>query len=269
MKLVHRTNAHFSDINKLRGKIMAINKGTIYLVGAGPGNPDYLTVKALEVLENADVVMHDNVVSQEILSIAKKAKLIDVGLAGYANISHQKEIATQLVSFVDKDKVVCRLKSGDPFLFGNGGETVNFIIEACKSRHEEIQVEIVPGISSGLGATASLGIPLTHTGVKNSVCIISGHQEENISKHDYMALSSMGTLVLYMSLRSLKEHVGGLLASGMKKDVPVCIIEKGCHADQRVIKTELDNLLKIVIENKIQEPVIFVIGNTIKYSAFI
>lgn len=250
------------------GFSQVVNSGTIYLVGAGPGNPELLTVKAYEVLLRANLVLHDSVVSKEILSIAKNAKLIDAGLAGYANLDHQKMLAQQLVSYASQDAVVCRLKSGDPFLFGNGGETLNFILAACKQAASDIKLEIVPGISSGLGATASLGIPLTHTGIPGSLCIISGHHEVGVAAHDYSALSKMGTLVLYMSLGSLQQHVAGLLGAGLNKDVPVCIIEKGCHADQRVLKTDLQNLLQAAMELKVQEPAIFVIGKTIDHWPF-
>jgi uroporphyrin-III C-methyltransferase len=260
-----QTHSRISTQGAVGYEIMEIKKGTIYLVGAGPGNPGFLTVMAAEVLSKADVVMYDHVVSREILSLAKKAKLINAGLGGYANNEHQKKLADELVTFTSENSVVCRLKSGDPFLFGNGGETVGYIMQALKKLGRKLNLEIVPGISSGLGATASCGIPLTYTGIRKSVCILSGH-EDTVGGHDYNALVKMGTLVLYMSLRTLETHVCGLINAGLPGTTPAWIIEKGCHLDQRTFKTNLHDLVEETQNEFIVEPVIFVIGKSVDFA---
>ena len=232
---------------------MELKRGIVYLVGAGPGEPDLMTVKARQIVEQADVIMHDTVVSKEILALAGRAKLDDAELRGYANRAHQKELAQRLAAYVNPDAIVCRLKSGDPFMFGNGAETLHYLHELG------IEVEIVPGISSGLGAASRAGVALTHGATNATLCMVGGYRGQS-ERLNYKALASMGTVVLYMALGLIGEHVRSLLQAGMAPDKSACIIERGTHADERVFYCTLAEIENVVKANGVSEPAIVILG---------
>jgi len=235
----------------------------IYIVGAGPGDINLLTVKAKKIILNAEVIMHDEVVSESILELAPHAILYNAGFGGYANASHQELLAKKLVSYSLNYSSVVRLKSGDPFLFGNGGETVKFIKEELQNQNISASLEFVPGISSAFAASSSLGLPLTLNGVNKSIAIISGHNDGEI--HDYSKLVSFGTIILYMSAITINNHISGFIENGLDRNTPVLVIQKGCHPDERIFFGLLHETSKLVFDNKIQEPAVFIIGKSIEF----
>ncbi|QCI25053.1 uroporphyrinogen-III C-methyltransferase [Buchnera aphidicola (Rhopalosiphum padi)] len=216
--------------------------GEIILVGAGPGNSGLLTLRALQVLQEADVVLYDRLVSSEILEFVRRdAKCIYVGKsAGVKNIT-QDEIIKLLISLAKKGKKVVRLKGGDPFIFGRGGEE----LEAAKK--EGIDVQVVPGITSAIGISAYTGIPLTHRDYAKGVIFITGHKCANDVSNNWSILSdSSYTLVVYMGTLQASYISQNLILYGRSKSTPIAVIGKGTTIKQKVIIGRLDELDKIV-----------------------
>ncbi|AYN24654.1 siroheme synthase CysG [Buchnera aphidicola] len=216
--------------------------GEIILVGAGPGNSGLLTLRALQVLQEADVVLYDRLVSSEILEfIRRDAQCIYVGKsAGAKNIS-QDEIIKLLISLAKKGKKVVRLKGGDPFIFGRGGEE----LEAAKN--EGIDVQVVPGITSAIGISAYTGIPLTHREYAQGVIFITGHKCQNGMSNNWSILSdSSYTLVVYMGTLQASYISQNLILHGRSKSTPIAVVGKGTTIQQKVVIGRLDELDKIV-----------------------
>lgn len=215
----------------------------VYLVGAGPGDPKLITLKALEILKKADVIIYDRLVNKKILNYAKKdAKLIYVGKKSGKHYKTQEEINRILVEEGKKKKVVVRLKGGDPFVFGRGGE------EILELKKENIPFKIIPGITSAIGVPTSIGLPLTHRKVSSSFTVVTGHEDpkkdEKHVKWDYKA----DTLVILMGVGKLKENMKKLMKYRDPK-TPVCVIEKGLTPKQRIILGTIDNIYKKIILN--------------------
>jgi len=216
--------------------------GEIILVGAGPGNASLLTLRALQILQEADVVLYDHLVSSEVLDfIRRDAKCIYVGKsAGRENIS-QYEIIKLLISLAKEGKKVIRLKGGDPFIFGRGGEE----LEAAKK--EGINVQVVPGITAAIGISAYAGIPLTHRKYSQGVIFITGHKSKNGISNNWSILSdSSYTLVIYMGTLNALNISQKLIFHGRSKSTPIAVIGKGTTIQQRVTIGRLDELDKIV-----------------------
>jgi uroporphyrinogen III methyltransferase/synthase len=212
---------------------------TVYLVGAGPGDPGLLTVRALELIGQADVIVHDRLIPAAALAAARpEAELIDVGKQGGGRSADQAEINRLLVAH-GRVRMVVRLKGGDPFLFGRGGEEVQALAEAG------IPFEVVPGVTAGLAAPAYAGVPVTHRDLASAVAFVTGH--ENPSKDesalDWKALASFpGTLVIYMGVRQLESITRRLIDDGRDPEEPVVVIERGTLPDQRVLEGTLTTL---------------------------
>jgi len=239
-----------------------MEKGKVYLVGSGPGDPELLTLKAKRLIENADVILHDQLIGPIIsMDLPKNAELIDVGkYAGKHKLS-QYEINKLLVEYAKKGKTVVRLKGGDPYLFGRGGEEALYLIE------NGIEVEVVPGITSAIAVPAYAGIPVTHRDYASMLTIITGHEDptKEDSALDWNLLAKFdGTLVILMGVSKLEQNVQELLKYNKNPDTHVAIIEKGTLQDQRVTVGKLKNIVEIAKQRRVKPPAIVVIGDVVK-----
>ncbi|MCF6318122.1 MAG: siroheme synthase CysG [Proteobacteria bacterium] len=231
-------------------------EGEVYLVGAGPGDPELLTIKALRVMQQADVVLHDNLISQEILELVRRdAELINVGKSMGNHRVEQVDINQLLIDHALKGKRVCRLKGGDPFVFGRGGEEIQAL------RKAQINYQIVPGITAAVGCTSYAGIPLTHRDYAQRVVFLTAHCKNSIDTLDWSSLvQAKQTLVVYMGLMKSQFLVDKLIANGQNKMTPVAIIENGTCQNQRVITGNLNELTGLIKDNKVNSPALLVIG---------
>ncbi len=233
---------------------------TVYLVGAGPGDPDLLTVKALRLLKNSDVVVYDRLVSEEILNlIPVGTKRIYVGKASGHHHFTQTEINSLLLKLAKANHKVVRLKGGDPYMFGRGGEEAQYLAG------HDIKVEVVPGITAA-SASAYAGIPLTHRGITNGVTLLTGHMREDMDLgFDWKALVNSGTtLVLYMGLHNLPEITRELMEGGMSGDMPAALIQNCSLPQQRQYTTRLDDLADAAIEQNFAPPTLIVVGRVVE-----
>lgn len=231
--------------------------GSVILVGAGPGDPGLLTLKGRQAIENAQVVVFDRLVSPAILSlIPADAEKIDVGKEASHHLVPQEEINRILLRKAQEGKRVVRLKGGDPFLFGRGGEELELLEEAG------IPFQVVPGVTSALSVPAYAGIPVTHRDFCSSLHIITGHARAGAQLHiDFDALRRTGgTLVFLMSVTSLPQICDGLLGAGMAPEMPAAVIERGTLPTQRKLISTLENLPRDAENAKIKSPAIIVVG---------
>jgi uroporphyrin-III C-methyltransferase/precorrin-2 dehydrogenase/sirohydrochlorin ferrochelatase/uroporphyrin-III C-methyltransferase len=232
----------------------------IYLVGAGPGDPDLLTVKALRLLQQADTVIYDRLVSGEILRLVPEhTARIYVGKATRRHALSQAEINDLLIEQADARRIIVRLKGGDPYIFGRGSEEALALVRAG------IEFEIVPGITAGQACAAYAGIPLTHRGLASGVRFITGHRrDDTVLDIDRRTLADRDqTLVIYMGLASLGTIVRQLLDAGRACDTPAAIIERGTTPRQRNFITTLDALAAVAANNRIESPALLVIGDVV------
>ena len=213
---------------------------TAYLVGAGPGDPGLLTVRAIEVIAQADVILHDRLIPPEALAQARDdAEVIDVGKVGGGEQTPQEETTRLLVEHARAGRNVVRLKGGDPFVFGRGGE------EAQALRAAGCTFEVVPGVTAGVAAAAYAGIPVTHRGLASAVAFVTGHEDSGKDETavDWAALAAFpGTLVFYMGVRQLPRIAERLVAHGRDPLEPAAVVERGTLPDQRVMRTTLGGL---------------------------
>jgi uroporphyrinogen III methyltransferase/synthase len=230
--------------------------GTVYLVGAGPGDPGLITVKGLELLRRADVVIYDRLAPPELLAEARPdAELIDAGKQPQKHRLDQAEINALLIDRASQGLTVVRLKGGDPFVFGRGGE------EAAACRDAGIPFAVVPGVTSATAAPAYAGIPVTHRGVSTAFTVLTGHEDPDgdASRIDYEALVKLGgTLVLLMGMTYLPNIVERLLAAGMPPETPTASIEWGTTPRQRVVEATLATVVERAAD--LQPPTTTVIG---------
>ncbi|MFQ5490227.1 MAG: uroporphyrinogen-III C-methyltransferase [Phycisphaerae bacterium] len=232
--------------------------GTVYLIGAGPGHADLITVRALRLLRRADVVVYDRLLSSELLHEARPdAELIDVGKhPGFERIT-QPEINDLLVDRTRRGLDVARLKGGDPFVFGRGGEEAGHCAEAG------VRVEVVPGISSAHAVPAAAGIPITYRGVSRSCVVVTGQTDPDLGRADlpYQALAAIDTVVILMGRSNLREITGRLIQAGRSGRTPAACIETGCTPQQRVVRGTLASLAALADAHKLQAPVTTIIGD--------
>ncbi len=210
----------------------------MYLVGAGPGVADLLTVRAARLLERADIVVHDALVDAAVLSLVKPgAELIDVGKRPGSAVAQETINALLVELGSNSDAVIVRLKGGDPLVFGRGGEEVGALAEAG------IACEIVPGVSSAFAGPAAAGIPVTHRGVSAAVTVVTGHRSNGQTPVNWSALARVGsTIVVLMGMSERRTIVDGLSAGGLAADTPVAIVQLATRADQQVWRGRLDEL---------------------------
>lgn len=233
--------------------------GKVYIVGAGPGGIDLLTKRAEKVIMEADVILYDELIGDDIKDLLKKTKaiLIDVGKRAGKHKKTQDEINKLLVEYAKQGKKVVRLKGGDPFIFGRGGEEAEFLAE------HGIPFEVVPGITSAIAVPAYAGIPITHRAFDPAVVFITGREARERLNWDALAKLN-ATIVVLMGLSTLDKIVNKLIEHGKDPNTPVAVIERGCTRDQRVVVSNLANIVDIVRANDIKGPAIIVIGEVVK-----
>jgi uroporphyrin-III C-methyltransferase len=236
----------------------------VYIVGAGPGDPDFLTVRALGLLRSADVVLHDYLVPEEILSLAapgaKKVCFARRGkTAGHGSLLKQNAIHEAMARLAREGKSVVRLKSGDPLVFGRGGEEAEYLAAAG------IPFEIVPGITASVGCAAAAGIPLTHRRLSSSVTLLAGHEADGKGQPaiDWTRLPAGGTLAVYMGVARMEGLARDLVEkAGFSADTPFAVVENGTRRGQRVLRGRLSDLPRRMEEAGIRSPAVLFVGKT-------
>jgi uroporphyrin-III C-methyltransferase len=235
--------------------------GKVFLCGAGPGDPKLITVKAVELMKACDVVLYDRLVSKDIINqIPAKSEKIYVGRAVGNSTTHQDNTNVQMVKLAKEGKKVLRLKGGDPFIFGRGGEEAEFLYQ------NGVQFEIVPGISSATGAAAYAGIPLTHRQYASSLAIVTGHEDDNktesIVKWHKLA-NAADTVVILMGIENLERICYNLINSGMSTNTEIAIIENATLKTQRVVSGTLDDIIRKAKDSGVKPPAIIIIGKVV------
>lgn len=235
--------------------------GTVYLTGAGPGDPELLTLKAKRVIREADVIVYDSLISEEILSYAKKeCEIIYAGKRSSNHAMPQYSINELLAQKAKENRVVVRLKGGDPYLFGRGGE------EAERLHKDNIPFEIVPGISSSFAVPSYAGIPLTHRDYASTVAIVTGHEGEHKNKStiNWEKLSGADTIVVLMGYKNLDSITAKIIAAGKNQDTPCAVIQEGTTFNQKAVTGTLSTINSIVEKEGLSSPMIFIVGNVVK-----
>lgn len=236
--------------------------GKVYLVGAGPGNPDLLTVRALRLLGQADVILHDQLVPEEILQLARRdADRIDVGKRAGKRSERQHNINALMHGLAADGKLVVRLKGGDPFIFGRGGEELDYL------RARGIEVEVVPGISAALGCAAQAGIPLSHRDHAQVVSLVTGHSAADGGVPGWHDLAGPGrTVAVYMGLNQAAHIREQLLAAGISKHLPAALVVNGTRPDQQVFAGTVDELPQLADRAAAGAPGLLIIGAVARYA---
>ncbi|MCK6205471.1 uroporphyrinogen-III C-methyltransferase [Bacillus infantis] len=235
--------------------------GKVYLVGAGPGDAELITVKGLRCIRQADVILYDRLVNPELLEYAKEgAQLIYCGKLPHYHTMKQETISRFLVKFAKKGQNVVRLKGGDPFVFGRGGE------EAEECAINDIPFEVVPGITAGIGAAAYAGIPVTHRTLSKSFAFVTGHQAgDRVAEHQWAHLArAVDTICVYMGVSHLPNIVDKLLENGKEKETPIALVHWGTLSGQQTVAGTLETILPLVERAGISNPSMIVIGEVVK-----
>jgi len=237
--------------------------GEVTLVGAGPGDPELLTLKALRALQDADVILHDRLVPEGLLDMARRdAARICVGKAAGSIGSTQEEINALLIEHARQGKRVVRLKGGDPFIFGRGGEELEALAKA------QISFSVIPGVTAAAGCAAYAGIPLTHRDYAHSVTFVTGHADREGREPDWRALAKPGlTAVFYMGLARVEQISAQLVAHGAANTLPAAVIAQGTLQDQRVITATLATIAAAAAASNIQSPALLVVGEVVSLHA--
>ncbi|MTT31841.1 uroporphyrinogen-III C-methyltransferase [Terrilactibacillus sp. BCM23-1] len=236
--------------------------GKVYLVGAGPGDPTLITVKGLRLIQSADVIMYDRLVNKDLLSEAKpSAKLFYCGKFPHAHPLKQEAINQLLVTFAQKHQTVVRLKGGDPFIFGRGGEEAEYLAENA------VHFEIVPGITAGIAAPAYAGIPVTHRNIASSIAFITAHCKSGGKEMiDWQKLATgVDTLAIYMGVSTLPHIVSNLMTHGRKPTTPIALIEWGTTERQRTITATLEDVIDEAKKHQIVNPAMIVVGEVVRF----
>jgi uroporphyrin-III C-methyltransferase/precorrin-2 dehydrogenase/sirohydrochlorin ferrochelatase len=237
--------------------------GDVTLVGAGPGDPELLTLKALRALQDADVILHDRLVPEGLLDMARRdAARISVGKAAGGIGSTQEEINALLIEHARQGKRVVRLKGGDPFIFGRGGEELEALAKA------QISFSVIPGVTAAAGCAAYAGIPLTHRDYAHSVTFVTGHADGEGREPDWRALAKPGlTAVFYMGLARVEQIAAQLVAHGAAASTPAAVIAQGTLPDQRVVTGTLATIAAAAAASNIQSPALLVVGEVVSLHA--
>lgn len=241
-----------------------MKNAVVYICGAGPGDPDLITVKGHNLLKKCDVVLYDRLVSTSLIEmIPSKTEKIYVGRARKATQFHQSRTNRLMVSYIRQGKNVLRLKGGDPLIFGRGAEEAEYL------RRHNIRFEIVPGISSAIGGPTYAGIPLTHRRYSSSVAIVTGHEGRMKSRHkvDLRSIASaVDTVVILMGIERIQNIVQELRAGGLRGETRVAIVEKGTLCAQRVVTGNLNTIARKVAKYRVIPPAVMVVGPVVSLS---
>lgn len=224
----------------------------VYLVGAGPGDPELITLKAINALKRAEVVLYDKLANEEILKYAEGAKLIYVGKQAGHHSKTQDEINEILLKEAKENDIVVRLKGGDPFVFGRGGEEMIALHEGG------IPFELIPGVTSAIGVLTTIGLPVTHRAVATSFTIVTGHEDPTKAKKQVKWDFTADTIIILMGIGNLAENTAEIMKY-KDPSTPVCVIEKGTMEGQRIITGTLEN----INEKDIKPPALVVIGHVV------
>ena len=241
--------------------MMTTKSGKVWLVGAGPGDPELLTLKAVRVLGTADVVLVDDLVDPRILAHAgPAARIVEVGKRGGCRSTSQAFIEKLMIRLARRGAVVVRLKGGDPFVFGRGGEEAEALSKA------QIPCEVINGITAGIAVPAAIGIPVTHRELAHGVTFLTGHARDD-SSPDWAALRAGGTtLVIYMGMKRVAAIIKGMLAAGYPADTPACAIQNGTLETQATVVSTLAALPLSITEAGLGSPGILVIGDVVRHA---
>ena len=235
-----------------------IADGKVYLVGSGPGDPDLMTVKATRILEEADVVLHDKLPGPDILGTIPEEKREDVGKRARGERTSQQYTNERMRDLAREGKTVARLKGGDPFVFGRGGEEAVYLAE------HGVPFEVVPGVTSAIAGPGVAGIPVTHRDHASSVSFVTGHEDptKERSAVDWAALAATGgTIVVLMGVGKLPDYTQALLDAGMDPETPVALVERGTWPDQQVVTGTMETIVDARDEMGIEPPAVTVIGD--------
>ena len=236
---------------------MICRRGSVYLVGAGPGDPELITVRGMRLIQQADTVIHDRLIPHEVLQWCREnANIVDVGKYPDHHRFSQSAINDLLVHFANKGELVVRLKGGDPFVFGRGQEEV----EACRAAN--IPCHIVPGVSSAIAGPAAAGIPVTTRGTARSFMVVTGQTAAELKQHklDFHAMANTDTLVLMMARKNLRKITRSLIEAGRDPDTSAACVQRATYSDQRVTYTTLDAIADQVDKLNMTNPMVTVIG---------
>ncbi|MBD3612478.1 MAG: uroporphyrinogen-III C-methyltransferase [Hydrogenovibrio crunogenus] len=249
-----------AELETIKNNGQSLPQGEVYIIGAGPGDPDLMTFKGLRLLQQADVILYDRLVAPEILEMGRReAERIYVGKKEKWHKMDQKDINQMLVDLARQGKRVARLKGGDPYIFGRGAEEVELLVQ------HDVPYQVVPGITAAAGCSVYADFPLTHRDYAQSVALITGHQQAGAQGIDYARLAQSGdTMVFYMGIKNAPKIQAGLIAHGLCPDTPAAIIENGTRLNQKVTVTSLAKLSETIQKKSIKPPALLVIGEVIK-----
>lgn len=241
-------------------KLDQTKPGKVYIIGAGPGDPGLITLRAVSVLRLADVVIYDNLVNEELLKYAPPgARFIYAGKQGGDHTLSQDQINAHLAQEALKGHTVARLKGGDPFIFGRGGEEAEVLVE------HGVPFEVIPGVTSAIAVPAYAGIPLTHRGLTSTVAFITGHEDPTKEKSDidWQALCGIGTLVFLMGVKNLEQITEALISRGKSPDTPAALIRRGTTPHQGILTATVGGIVELARKNKFKPPAILVVGEVV------
>lgn len=228
------------------------------MVGAGPGDPGLLTVRARDLIMSCDCLVHDNLINPDIIALAPVgAERIPMGKRGHLPSARQEDINRVLIERAQAGRRVVRLKGGDPFVFGRGGEEALVLAEAG------VPFTVVPGVTSGVAVPAYAGIPVTDRVLAGHVAFVTAYRRDG-EPIDWSALARLDTVVIFMGAKGLEDHCQRLIAGGKSPATPACVIENGTYAQQRVIEGTLSNLATIVAESHLETPALVVVGEVVR-----
>lgn len=240
------------------------SKGKVYICGAGPGNPDLITKRCWDLLKNCDIILYDRLVGREILElIPENTPKVYVGRSSGDPTTNQVKTNQVMLQYALEGKKVLRLKGGDPFIFGRGGEEAEFLNENA------VDFEIIPGISSAIGSAIYSGIPLTHRQYSSSVAIVTGHEDptkkERSIKWDKLA-TAVDTIVILMGVENLESIIKNLINHGLSTDTKIAVIQNGTLKEQKVIIGNFNNIRKKMNDASLKSPAVIIIGDVVSLS---